>query len=312
MNSGPLKGPLQIADVVVDGDWREIEAPFSVELDEIRRVGKSHQRLRGDRKPRGGSMIVELGIEGEHLWAQFAEKDFGYENYLRLTRKQIPPERYRRLLEIGCGTGIFLERLASCGHSVTGIDVNPDRIKVAHSLHHSQNGAGEFCVSSAGAFQADALYDAALWMNVPIGIQTLSREFLVCATRNVRCGGRILFDYLTAGTEKPSGVSREWTDEIDFPGDSLLSRDRYQRTVWFDYNESPCVVHWLGKRLLSSGPSTVFEFNTSLPTMDKSLVRDTCAQQGWRHIEELGSGQIEIEGDPIGLGFVIDLYEREP
>src|SRR5512142_362809 len=43
----------------------------------------------------------------------------------------IPPTRYRRALDLGCGTGLFTERLAAIADEAVGVDVSSIAVRIA-------------------------------------------------------------------------------------------------------------------------------------------------------------------------------------
>ena len=50
-------------------------------------------------------------------------------------KKTVPPAKYRQLLDIGCGPGLYAERFAMAEYQVTGIDFSK------RSINHAQNSA---------------------------------------------------------------------------------------------------------------------------------------------------------------------------
>ena len=66
-------------------------------------------------------------------WFNTPEGSFALEQEARLLQNVLAgwPRRKRKLLEIGCGTGLFLEILYQMGLDVTGIDSSPEMIMAA-------------------------------------------------------------------------------------------------------------------------------------------------------------------------------------
>lgn len=50
----------------------------------------------------------------------------------------LPPGRFRRALDVGCGLGLMSRRLAACADAVLGIDVAPSAVARARFLHADQ------------------------------------------------------------------------------------------------------------------------------------------------------------------------------
>lgn len=57
----------------------------------------------------------------------------------RSIRKFSPPMRGERVLDVGCGSGVVADLLASMGAEVTGIDANPKAIEFARATFHRPN-----------------------------------------------------------------------------------------------------------------------------------------------------------------------------
>ena len=67
-------------------------------------------------------------------------KDAGHEGHAATARRQyvqryrrfLPPDRAAPILDIGCGTGGFLEALRSLGYSsIEGVDLSPSQVAAA-------------------------------------------------------------------------------------------------------------------------------------------------------------------------------------
>jgi predicted TPR repeat methyltransferase len=47
----------------------------------------------------------------------------------------------QRILDLGCGPGLYTQRLASLGHTCVGIDISPASIAYARRVQHPDAGA---------------------------------------------------------------------------------------------------------------------------------------------------------------------------
>ncbi|MBU1249448.1 MAG: methyltransferase domain-containing protein [Proteobacteria bacterium] len=72
------------------------------------------------------------------------------------------PRRGTKLLEVGCGTGLFLESLWQMGFDVTGVDLSPGMVKAARSRFGNRAeisvGNGECLPFSSGEFDYVVLW----------------------------------------------------------------------------------------------------------------------------------------------------------
>ncbi len=255
------------------------------------------------------ALPTDQEVRAQYLWLLFAERTFNYERSIQMICEMLSTATYGRLLELGCGTGSLLAQLESKGYQCTGLDMDPARIELARRLNEQRQGRCTFVHSTAGNYRPSEMFDAAIWMNVPLSFGVLTEEFLPCITRSVRRRGRALFDYLTPQNGHPKG-RKQWVDDLDFAGNDLLPQGHYQRTVTMNFDSSPWSVHWVGRRLRGTQHETVFEYSVSLPTLDASALRAAYRKQGWVHAKEVLAEPIAIENEGVGFRFVVDLFER--
>jgi len=97
----------------------------------------------------------------------------------------------RRALEVGCGTGVFLERTARSGATIHGLDLSSDLLSKARGRIgsapnvHLERGNAERMPHPAGAF--DAVYGSSILHHLEL------RASLAEVFRVLRPGGRIVF-----------------------------------------------------------------------------------------------------------------------
>ncbi len=196
---------------------------------------------------------MRLSIEGEYLWFLFAKQSFTYEDQFNMVLNEFPLENYPRILEIGCGVGYFLSKLDEKGYKCTGIDMNVERIKLANKLNKLWGKNCVFYESRAINFRPinKNSFDVAMWMNVPLDIETLTGEFLSCIKHNLRKGGRVIFDYLKIDKKDMPESHHKWTDELFHAGDDFLPKGTYKRNVIIDYSKKPWEIRWIGEKIES-------------------------------------------------------------
>ena len=68
-------------------------------------------------------------------WAGTVRGSFALQQEKKLLQGVIAPwpRRKQKLLDIGCGTGMFLEFFWSCGFDLTGMDKSPDMLARAYA-----------------------------------------------------------------------------------------------------------------------------------------------------------------------------------
>ncbi|MFW2853408.1 class I SAM-dependent methyltransferase [Sphingomonas sp. TX0543] len=100
----------------------------------------------------------------------------------------LPPGRFRRALDLGCGLGLMSRRLAGCAETVLGIDVAPSAVRRARLLHADQpNIRFETCdlltlpPSYAGSFDLIVVADVLYYLS-PTDNETLKSTAMYLAT----------------------------------------------------------------------------------------------------------------------------------
>lgn len=155
----------------------------------------------------------------------------------------------RRILDLGCGTGLLTDAYAAKGHEVTGVDPSPAMLEAARRRPHGRQ--IEWVESSAQSYQSDARFD--LIVMTGHAFQVLLDDSDIMATlgvmrRHLKQTGRVVFesrnpsidwanlwDYETALKHRGEIVreSRRFTKMedgrmtfellYDFPDESLVS-----------------------------------------------------------------------------------------
>jgi len=88
------------------------------------------------------------------------------------------------LLEIGCGNGFFLEKIASLGLNVEGVDINQDAIATCKEKGLKVEGTNVFDIAKS--------YDAVLLFQVLEHMENAKELFEFVTSRLVRPGGHLI------------------------------------------------------------------------------------------------------------------------
>lgn len=118
----------------------------------------------------------------------------------------------RRVLDIACGTGPHLVRLAARGYRMTGLDLSPENVEFLRARLAEAGHAGDVMVGDMTDFRLPRRVDAAICMQDSQG-HLLTNEALVrhlrCVARALRPGGLYVFDrYMASSWTNPA---RAWS-----------------------------------------------------------------------------------------------------
>lgn len=123
----------------------------------------------------------------------------------------LPPEKYPKLIDLGCGPGMYTSRLYSKGYEVTGVDISSRSIDYAKST--SNDKAIEYRVLNYLELDEQENYDVALLIYCDYGaLSDVERhQILKNAYAALKPGGKMIFDAFTPKQYKNDSESKSWT-----------------------------------------------------------------------------------------------------
>jgi SAM-dependent methyltransferase len=135
------------------------------------------------------------------------EVDFLVHCFRRFARRPV-----RRVLDIACGTGPHLVRLADHGYEMAGLDLSARNIEYVRERLAAKGHTGDLVVGDMTSFRLERPVEAAICMQDSQG-HLLTNEALVahlrCVRRNLRRGGLYVFDrYMASSWTDPA---RRWS-----------------------------------------------------------------------------------------------------
>ena len=135
------------------------------------------------------------------------EVDFLVHCFKRYARRPV-----RRVLDIACGTGPHLIRLADRGYRMSGLDLSPENISFLAKRLTDKGRSGELVVGDMTDFRLRQPVDAAICMQDSQG-HLLTNDKLVAhlraVARAVKKGGLYIFDrYMASSWTNPA---RSWS-----------------------------------------------------------------------------------------------------
>lgn len=148
---------------------------------------------------------------------------------------RLPPGA--RVLDLGCGPGLYTERLATGGFDVTGVDFSVRSIEHARS----QGSAVRYLLGDYREIDLAERFDAVLLIYLDLGTFSPSdaRRILARVRRWLAPNGVFIFDVATPGHRQGSELRRDWGVETsgfwaDQPHAWLRRTLRYGELTYLD------------------------------------------------------------------------------
>lgn len=116
-----------------------------------------------------------------------------------------------RVLDLGCGPGLYCERLAARGLTVTGVDVSPTSLRHARAAAARAGLEIRYIEGDYRALREVDAYDAAILVYLDFGVLSgPDRRVVLAHVRDaLRPGGRLAFDVVTTAATR--GACKSWT-----------------------------------------------------------------------------------------------------
>jgi SAM-dependent methyltransferase len=132
------------------------------------------------------------------------------EEHVEWIQRWVLNNRSSRILDLGCGPGLYSSRLAQRGHTCVGIDFSPTSIEYAREVAHSQQLACDYQLDDVRLAEYGAGYDLAMFifgeLNVfrPEDAQRILRK----AHTALNEGGRLLLEVSAFAAVQRQGHQR--------------------------------------------------------------------------------------------------------
>ena len=137
------------------------------------------------------------------------EVDFLVHCFRRYARRPV-----RRVLDIACGTGPHLIRLADRGYAMAGLDLSPRNVEYVRGRLAAHGHRGDLVVGDMTDFRLARPVDAAICMQDSQGHLLTNAELLAhlrAVGRALRRGGLYVFDRYMASSWTDPARSWSWT-----------------------------------------------------------------------------------------------------
>lgn len=125
-----------------------------------------------------------------------------------------PVAEHPRLLDLGCGPGLYAERLARAGYRVTGVDFSRRSIAHARDSAEGQGLAIDYCCENYLALDLGQRFDVAIMIYCDYGALSGAdrRTLLARARAHLRPGGLLVLDVFSRRALDAFEEGRIWED----------------------------------------------------------------------------------------------------
>jgi 2-polyprenyl-3-methyl-5-hydroxy-6-metoxy-1,4-benzoquinol methylase len=139
------------------------------------------------------------------------------EDSVRWVSEVAPATNYPKLLDIGCGPGIYAERFAKIGYKVTGVDFSERSIKYARNVAREKGLPITYLFQNYLELNLQELYDFATMIYCDYGaLSTENRKLLMGKIYDrLKPGGRFLLDVCSIKEYTDSEESQTWEVQED-------------------------------------------------------------------------------------------------
>ena len=147
----------------------------------------------------------------------FRHKYLNYDGHINILTSFYRKHNVQRILEIGCGTGTYLTKLAELGYDVFGLDSSQESLNIAKAIADKRKLNIKYIKGNMKNIEIEESFDAVIAMHIPISFKSL-----VDTLRNVhkvlKNGGIFSFMYLQKQQDIPKKDSKLLLSTIENRG----------------------------------------------------------------------------------------------
>lgn len=153
---------------------------------------------------------------------------------VQFIHQDILRDQSSRILDLGCGPGLYAHRLAAMGHMVRGIDIGPASID--HAREHAPEQGCEFILSDIRTTDFSGPYDLVMLLFGEFNVFSPddARQIVHKARQSLAPGGRMIIEMQTYEAVKEGGHGEPHEQQHE---QGLFSDEPYTcRTecVWYE------------------------------------------------------------------------------
>lgn len=126
--------------------------------------------------------------------------------------KTAPVDSYRKVIDLGCGPGMYTKRLAKKGYTVTGVDYSKRSIEYAKKEAAQEELDIEYIYQNYLGIEYNNTYDLALMIYCDFGVLSYENSLILLKKvyNTLKTGGRFIFDVFTPKNYEGKEESNNW------------------------------------------------------------------------------------------------------
>lgn len=124
-----------------------------------------------------------------------------------------PVDKYPKVLDVGCGPGIYTEKLSTFGYKVSGIDISKRSIEYAKEVSKKTHSQIEYIHGNYLEMDLPKNNDLVTFIYCDYGaLSTSDRKLMLKKIyTSLNYGGQLIFDVFTLNQYKNKGESKTWS-----------------------------------------------------------------------------------------------------
>lgn len=132
-------------------------------------------------------------------------------------KEAIPPSEYRKLIDIGCGPGLYAERFCKAGYEVTGIDFSKRSIDYATTSSIEQELGITYLYQDYLKMDMHNVFDFATFIYCDYGALSAENRSVILRKiyDSLRGGGKLLLDVFSLKRYNEFRESKTWEDCVN-------------------------------------------------------------------------------------------------
>ena len=223
------------------------------------------------------------------------------ERHVRWIHEQALRGATSRILDLGCGPGLYTQRLAALGHACVGMDIAPAAIEYARAQSAHLTQPPRYVLGDMASVQINERFD--MVMIIHGELKVFAPHDAEAILRNARsmldAGGRILLEVHPAGAVEAIGRRpRTWSAAANgLFGDRPYVRMDESR--WDETTMRATNLHWI----IDAGTGDVRRFGTVTQAYRDAAYDDLLARAGFREVTRAPS----LAGDDADPSYIVRL-----